>query len=188
MVSPNDAANDEFASHRAFLRLLIRMQMRPEDHGRIDASDVVQEAMLAAHEHRGQYRGTTPQEHEAWLRRILANKLADARRRRGREPLNLDELLCAALDDSSARIDKLLGGDGESAGEQAVRRERLVRLETALEQLPPEWREVVERKHLHGESVPEIAAATNLTMDAVAGRLHRGRRRLRELMGEPDGR
>jgi RNA polymerase sigma-70 factor (ECF subfamily) len=184
MASPDAAASDEFARHRVFLRLLIRMQMRPEDYGRIDPSDVVQEALLAAHEHREQYCGTTPQEYEAWLRRILANKLADSRRRLGRQPLNLDDLLCAALDESSARIDKLLGGAGESTGEQAIRRERLVRLEAALEQLPPDWREVVVRKHLHGESVPAIAAATGRTTGAVAGLLRRGMRRLRELMGE----
>ncbi len=176
MASPNDGADEEFASHRAFLRLLIRMQMRPEDRGRIDPSDVVQEALLAAHRCREQYCGSTPQEYEAWLRRILANKLADARRRLGRQPGNLDDVILAALDDSSARIDKLL-----------MRREQLARLDAALERLPPDWREVVERKHLHGESVPEIAVATGRTKDAVAGLLRRGVTRLRELMDEPDG-
>ncbi len=114
--------------------------------------------------------------------------MADAYRRLGWQAANLDDPCRAAIDDSSARLDKLLCREGESAGEQAERRERLARLDGALEQLPPDWREVVELKYLHGQSVPEIATATDRTKDAVAGLLHRGVRRLRELMDEPDER
>ena len=50
-----------------------------------------------------------------------------------------------------------------------------------------DWREVVELRHLHGQSVPEIAAATSRTTPSVAGLLRRGLSRLRKLMNETDG-
>jgi RNA polymerase sigma-70 factor (ECF subfamily) len=187
MSSAESAPDGEFARHREFLRLLVRMQMGPQCRGPIDPSDVVQETLLKAHERREQFRGTTPAEYDAWLRQILATTLADAYRRQGRQPANLEDLLRAAIDDSSARLDKLLCRDGESAGEQAARRERLARLDGALEHLPPDWREVVELRHLHGQSVPEIAAATSRTTPSVAGLLRRGLSRLRKLMNETDG-
>ncbi len=44
----------------------------------MDASDIVQQALLQAHANREQFRGNSEAERLAWLRAILANALAAA--------------------------------------------------------------------------------------------------------------
>jgi RNA polymerase sigma-70 factor (ECF subfamily) len=182
MSPATDTADQEFARYRAWLRLLLRMQQPIP--AQIDPSDVVQETLLKAHGRRDQFRGTTTNEYEAWLRQILASTLADAYRRLGRQPGNLEDLLRGALEDSSARLNRLLDHGGKSPDEEAQQREQLLSLECALEQLPADQREAVELRHLRGYSVPEIAVQSGRTPASAAGLLRRGMARLRELMNE----
>ena len=77
-------ARDDIRSiedYRDYLLLLVRLQMGPRLRAKLDASDVVQQAILHAHERRAQFRGATEGEWLAWLRAILANALAAAARR-----------------------------------------------------------------------------------------------------------
>ena len=67
--------------YRNDLLLLVRLQMGPGLRAKVDASDVVQQAILHAHERRAQFRGATEGEWQAWLRAILANALAAMARR-----------------------------------------------------------------------------------------------------------
>jgi DNA-directed RNA polymerase specialized sigma24 family protein len=66
-----------------YLRMLARIQVGPRLLAKMDASDIVQQAILQAHEARSEFRGTTEPEKLAWLRAILANVLAAALRRYG---------------------------------------------------------------------------------------------------------
>ena len=72
---------------RGYLIVLARASMRASARlqNKIDASDIVQEVLLQAHMALPELKGTTEGELAAWLRAILANKLADAARHYGRK-------------------------------------------------------------------------------------------------------
>ena len=118
-----------------------------------------------------------------YLRRILAHNLTDALRRYGAAARNVD--LEKGLEDSSARLEGLLAADQPSPSQQAVQGEELQQLVRALAQLPEDQKRAVELRHLHGQSVVEIAQQLGRSETAVGGLLRRGLKKLRELMGDP---
>ena len=68
-------------SYRNYLRLLARTGIDASLRGKADPSDLVQETLMKAHQHFGQFQGQTEMELVAWLRRILTRNLADLVRR-----------------------------------------------------------------------------------------------------------
>jgi RNA polymerase sigma-70 factor (ECF subfamily) len=60
---------------RSYSHLLAQLNLAPALRSKIDASDVVQQTMLQAHQAFAQFRGKTEEELRAWLRQILARNL-----------------------------------------------------------------------------------------------------------------
>jgi RNA polymerase sigma-70 factor (ECF subfamily) len=187
---PTEPRDRPLESYRAYLHLLARLELSARLRPKLDASDVVQQAILQAHEHRQQFRGRTEAEWLAWLRAILANALAAAARRFGTRSRELarERSLEADLERSSSRLECLLAADQTSPSERAVRGEELLRLAAALAQLPEDQRLVVELHHLKGIAIADVALQTGRTRPAVVGLLYRGLKKLRELLQEkPEG-
>jgi RNA polymerase sigma-70 factor (ECF subfamily) len=87
--------------------LLARVQLSQRLRTKLDASDVVQQAILHAHAGRAGFRGRTEAEWLAWLRTILANVMTAAARRfdtQARE-VRLERSLEADLELSSSRLE-----------------------------------------------------------------------------------
>ncbi|RPI89626.1 MAG: sigma-70 family RNA polymerase sigma factor [Planctomycetaceae bacterium] len=173
----------QFERYRSYLLLLARLQLDKRWQQRIDPSDLVQQTLLDG-QAKWHQMGTENAELAAWLRKALSNNLADAIRKLQTAKRNIgrERLLNDALDASSAALASLLGQEQTSVGQRAVRNEDLVRLAEALAQLPEPQREAIVLHHLQGASLKETARSLGRTDPAVAGLLHRGLRRLRELM------
>ncbi|HTU93497.1 MAG TPA: sigma-70 family RNA polymerase sigma factor [Gemmataceae bacterium] len=184
MSQTSPAPQWELERYRNYLRLLARLQLDGRLRGKLDPSDIVQQTMLQAHQMREQFRGTTEAEHAAWLRQILVRKLANATRDLGRRKRDVgrERSLAAAIEDSSARLEVWLVEEQSSPSACAEKNERLLRLAEALEQLPEAQREAVMLHHLRGFSLAELAGKLGRSEGAVAGLLHRGIKRLRELL------
>jgi RNA polymerase sigma-70 factor (ECF subfamily) len=171
---------------RSYLHLLAWLQLRDQPPHRLDPSDVVQQTLLEAYRQRGQFRGTTAAEQAAWLRRILANNLADAARalHRDKRDVGRECSLEAALDGSSAQLGSWLAAEGASPASAAAAHENAVRLAEALARLPEAQREAIVLQHWHGLTLAQIGQRLGRTPVAVAGLLKRGLKRLREILEE----
>jgi RNA polymerase sigma-70 factor (ECF subfamily) len=189
--SRRDAGPDaELGRFRPYLQMLARVEFDDVLRAKLDASDVVQQTLLEAHQSIDAFRGKGDAEKAAWLRRILTRNLADELRRfrRLKRNVGMEASLQAALNQSTARLEKWLAIEDETPSECAIANERLVALASALLELPDDQRAAVELHHLQGCSSAVIAARLGRTEVAVAGLLRRGLKRLRELLSDDNSR
>ncbi|MEM9726564.1 MAG: RNA polymerase sigma factor [Pseudomonadota bacterium] len=132
-----------------------------------EAEDVAQEAMLRlwraadSWEDRGAKLST-------WLHRVTLNLCYDRLRRRSKTPRQ------TPLDDAPEPADPAPTAEAQlAAGEEEAR------LEAALRSLPERQRAAIVLRHLEGRSNPDIAAALEISVEAVESLLARGRRSLK---------
>jgi RNA polymerase sigma-70 factor, ECF subfamily len=183
MANESESAARAVEDYRDYLHLLARLHLDPRLQGKVDASDVVQQTLVKAHQAREQFRGQTAAEQAGWLRRILVNTLVDAARKFGRE-IDREQPLEQNVQTSSARLEAWLAAEQSSPSQAAQRQEQLLRVARALAELPGDQRQAVELHHLREQSVAQIAQALGRTEASVAGLLRRGLARLRELLQE----
>lgn len=170
--------------YRAYLHVLASQQLDERLRSKCDSSDLVQQTLLQAHQNLGQFRGRTEGEWKAWLRGILANNLKNKLEEFGSQKRNLakERSLEALLDNTSTRLEAWAQDEQLSPSDEALHREQLQRLATALNQLPEDQRRALALRHLEDCSIAEISRGMARTEPAVAGLLRRGLARLRELM------
>jgi RNA polymerase sigma-70 factor (ECF subfamily) len=176
--------------YRAYLRTLARLQLDDRLRGKLDLSGVIQQTLLEAHQARDTLRGLSEAQLAAWMRRALANNLADEARRLGAQVRDVgrERPLRQAVDDSSMRLEMLLVAKQASPSHQAVHQEDLLRLAEALARLPEDQRLAVELHHLEGRTLAETAEIMGRTRSAVASLVFLGLRNLRRMLDEEERR
>ncbi|AKJ30209.1 RNA polymerase sigma factor [Caldimonas brevitalea] len=159
----DEAAYRNFLTELAgFVRAFLRKRMRglPDD-----IEDLVQETLIAVHNHRHTYAPEQPV--TAWLHAIARYKLIDLLRRRSRLDAQTE-----SIDD----VDELLLGRDDNAHE--AQRD----LGALLEHLPDKQRLPIVHVKLEGRSVVETARLTGLSESAVKIGVHRGLKALTALL------
>ena len=182
------ALGDLLALYRDYLKLLAKLQIDRRLRRKLDASDVVQDALLLAHRYFERFRGTSENELVAWLRQILATSMAvivrhyyGTKQRR----VHLEQELRHDLDDASRALNARLVPSTPS--DAAAQREEGVLLANALARLPNHYREVLVLRHLEGLSMSDVAQRMGRSIDSVKKVWSRGLIRLRrELEGAND--
>jgi RNA polymerase sigma-70 factor (ECF subfamily) len=169
--------------YRDYLHVLARRTMGRQFQGKLDPSDVVHDALLKAHAHLDQFHGNAEVELKAWLRKILANNLANSMKalRTGKRNVILESTL-AAVDDTSSRLERWVVAVVPSPSSEVLRGERVWWLAQALNKLPDDQRTALELRHIQGCSVEEICRAMARSEAAVAGLLRRGMKSLRSIL------
>jgi RNA polymerase sigma-70 factor (ECF subfamily) len=171
---------------RPYLRVLAQLNQDPRLRSKLDASDLVQQTLLQAHQAVAQFRGHDEKELRAWLRQILARNLAHAARDFGRDKRDIgrERSLQASLDASSARIEGWLMAQQSSPSQKAVHHEQMARLADALANLSDAQREAVVLHYWQDWPVAAIAEHLGRSTVAVAGLLKRGLHQLRDQLQE----
>jgi RNA polymerase sigma-70 factor (ECF subfamily) len=189
MDQPPVGDGPDLERYREYLGMLARLQIDDRLRGKLDPSGVVQQTLLEAHQARAKLCGLNDAQRAVWLRRALANNLADEARRLGARMRDAarERPLERALDESSARLEALLATQQTSPSEHAVRQEDMLRLADALAGLPEDQRTAVELHHLEGRTLAEIAEVMARSRSAVASLVFRGLRNLRRKLDEGQG-
>jgi RNA polymerase sigma-70 factor, ECF subfamily len=145
-----------------------------------DAEDLVQETYVRAYASFHQFREGTNL--KAWLNRILTNVFISSYRKRQREPVLTDPGIQEwQLEQAQSHT----ASGMRSAEEVALDHMPDASVVEALRQLPDHFRVPVYLADVEGFGYREIAAVMHCPVGTVMSRLHRGRRRLRELLA-PD--
>src|SRR5258706_5354978 len=133
------------------------------------SEDLAQETFVTAWKQLGDLR--EPEKLRSWLCRISRNLTYDALRRQDREPVHkaapLDEL------QESPAPEPLPSDSTISREEEAI-------LWRSMERIPESYREPLVLYYREHQSVENVAAALDLSEDAVKQRLSRGRKLLHE--------
>ncbi len=146
----------------AVYRFGLKMCRDPED-----ASDVLQETMLAAARGAKEFRGDASL--STWLYTIARSFCIKARRRARVEAEPLDDEGAMEIASPAIGPDEI-ASDHELAGA----------LERAIAALDPMYREVLILRDVEGLTAPEVAGVLGIGADAVKSRLHRARVAVRD--------
>jgi RNA polymerase sigma-70 factor (ECF subfamily) len=171
------------AEYEALLRLRAQqLHWDPRLRRRLDWADLVQEALLRAHERLPQFAGTTRPELVSWLLTILDNAYKDRvdREFAGKRDAAREQALNTAVSESSARLEAYLAAQDSTPSQKVEREETLLRMAAALDELTEEERQVVILRHLSGATMGEIAEQTGRPQTTVSRLLLRAMNRLRE--------
>src|SRR3954452_2088234 len=178
--------------HEGRLERMVAFRLDPRVRRRVDASDVVQEAFLAAARQREDFFRNPAVPIFLWLRGIVGNKLLeihrhhlgmqkrDAARDVALEPYPPTDATSAALLDQ-------LTGHATGPGTAAARSETRLRLRQVLDNMDATDREVLALRHFEQLTNGEAAAVLGIQERAAAKRYVRALKRLKDILANLPG-
>jgi RNA polymerase sigma-70 factor (ECF subfamily) len=181
------ALTELFSRHRERLRRMIRLRLDRRLRGRLDSSDVLQEAYLAIAQRAGEYLAQPTVPPYLWLRFLTGQKLLELHRhhlgvrmRDAAVELSLRHRVTPQA--TSVSLAEMLLGRLTSPTRAARRAEMQLRLQEVLNTMEPLDREVLALRHFEELSNGEVAQVLGLTKTAASNRYIRALGRLKELL------
>lgn len=166
------------------LRRMVVLRLDPRLQGRVDASDVLQEAYLEGFTQLADYLRERKLPFFLWLRYLTGHKLGRVHRRylgtQARDAGREVSLYRGALPEaSSAALAAQLVGHETRPSEAAIRAERKLRLQEALNRMDSLDREVLALRHFEQLTRAETAEVLGISEAAAAKRYLRALERLK---------
>jgi RNA polymerase sigma-70 factor, ECF subfamily len=179
------------AKYRRRVRHMVAVRIDSRLAGRIDPSDVVQDAFIEAFKRLPKYLQAKPMPFYPWLRQIAWEQLVALHRHHldvEKRSVRRETPQGMVLSDASAiqLAERVAGAESSPTG-HAIRKERCQRVRRALEQLRPRDREVLILRFLEQLSIKEIASVLRTSDAGVQMRQARALERLRGLLDEDLG-
>jgi RNA polymerase sigma-70 factor (ECF subfamily) len=175
------------------LRCMVALRLDRRLQGRIDPSDIIQEAFVEASAQLPAYVNQPTMPLYLWLRLIAGQKMVALHRHhlgtQARDAGREVSLYQGSLPEtSSAALAGQLLGHETRPSEAAIRAERALRLQEALNSMDPLDREVLALRHFELLSNAEVAQVLGIQESAASKRYVRALRKLKQVLkGMPGG-
>jgi RNA polymerase sigma-70 factor (ECF subfamily) len=181
-----------FTHYRQRLRRMVRLRLDRRLAGRLDASDVLQEAYLDVSQRFPEYVAAPAVPFYVWLRALTGQRLIDLHRQhlgtKMRDAGQEVSLYRGALPQaSSASLAQQLLAGLTSPTQAAVRAEMQLKLQEALNGMDAVDREVLVLRHFEELSNVETAAVLSIEPAAASKRYLRAFRRLKAVLDQVPG-
>jgi RNA polymerase sigma-70 factor (ECF subfamily) len=178
--------------YRPRLRRMVALRLDPRLQGRVDASDVIQEGYLDAIRRLEEFIQDPSVPFYIWLRFLVGQRVQEQHRRHldtpGRDLGREVSIYRGAMPGAStgALAGRLLG-KLTSPTQAALRAERKIRLQEALNRMDALDREILVLRHYEQMTNGEAAAALGLTFKAASKRYIRALERLETILASLPG-
>ena len=174
-----------FSTARDDLKRLVRARLDTRLRGRVDASDVVQEAFLEACRRYQEYLNNPEVPLIEWLRFLTVQSVRGAHRfHLGRQKRSVEKELATSSDQSAVRIVDHLSGSRTSPHSAVVRAELQTAVSRLIDSMSDLDREILYLRHQEQLSNSECAERMGLSTSAASKRYIRAIERLKSLASE----
>jgi RNA polymerase sigma-70 factor (ECF subfamily) len=187
-----DAVAELFQLYRPRLRRMVELRMHARVKARLDASDVLQEALVDVIRQTPTLNETKLESMTMflWMRLVTGSQLKQLHRRHlGTEKRDAFRELSLAGNAvpaaSSIFIANQLAGQFTSVDRNLRKQDAAAKMESALNDMEEKDREIIAMRHYEELSTEEIAVELGLTRSGVLKRYGRALRRLTEAIGDP---
>jgi RNA polymerase sigma factor (sigma-70 family) len=173
----NEAAAEVWRQYGPYIEYVVRRHLRAQQDASIPGgSSVIQESNLDVAEGIRHFKGHTPEQLRAWIRKVVDNNWSDAQRRRARmRKVGLADAV--PLDDLPQNSQP--ASHHPKPCDEIEHREELEAMQAALESLPETPRTVVALHYAENRSYKQIAERTGRSAKAVQKMCERALKHLR---------
>jgi RNA polymerase sigma-70 factor (ECF subfamily) len=181
------AARELFELHRDRLKRMVHMRLSRRLQGRVDDSDVLQEAFLDVSQRLPEYAADPKLPFFLWLRHMTGLRLAEIHRRHlGTQLRDADRevtLHRGGLPEAdSVSLAAHLLGQLTTPSQAAIKAETRLMVQDALNSMDPVDREVLALKHFEQLSTSEIAEVLGMSKAGAGSRYLRAIKRLKDIL------
>jgi RNA polymerase sigma-70 factor (ECF subfamily) len=186
------AVDDLLSQFRPRLKRMVHLRLSRRLQGRVDDSDVIQEAYLDVSRKLPEYAVNPQLPFFLWLRNLVGLKLTEVHRRHlGTQMRDADQEVSlhrgALPEANSMSLAAHLLGTMTTASEAAIKAETRIFVQEALNAMDPIDREILALKHFEQLSTSEIAQVLGLSKAGAGGRYLRAIKRLRAVVSQIPG-
>ena len=181
-----------FSQHRDRLKRMVKLRLDRRLQGRVDASDVLQEAYLDLAQRLPEYGREPKFPLYLWMRLVTGQRLAQVHRKHlGAAMRNAEQevsIYQKALPQASTEfLASRLLGHFTSVSQRVVRAEQQIKLQETLNSMDEIDREILALRHFEELSNDEAAKVLEIQPGTASKRYIRALRRLKEAMASIPG-
>lgn len=179
-----DALGELYSDYREQLEQMIGFRMDQRLRGRIDASDVLQEAYLQMAKRLDSYLDCPSVSFYVWMRQLTYQTLIDQHRLhfRNKRGLGQEVRKGKSYNQTTYSIAGMLVGQNTTPGRAVEREEEKERLHMALESMEDIDREVLALRHFEQLPNKQVAEVLGIGITAASNRYVRAMARLGEIL------